>query len=88
MIVLSIWGSIEPIILSKKLGIYISNFYESEHEDWIPHLEEQLVIGKQILELTSEKSSDEINENVAALYGISPSLTNDWARQIVKKMIF
>lgn len=88
MIVLSIWGSIEPIILSKKLGIYISNFYESEHEDWIPHLEEQLVIGKQILELTSEKSSDEINEDVAALYGISPNLTDDWARQIVKKMIF
>lgn len=88
MIILSIWGELQPIILSKKLGMYISNLQGSEHEDWIPYLEEQLIIGRRILELKTIRTQKEIEEDIASIYGIPPNPIEDWAKSIVNKMVY
>lgn len=68
--------------------MYISNLRSSEHEDWIPYLEEQLIIGRRILELKTIRTQKEIDEKLVSIYGIPINPIEDWAKGIVEKMIY
>lgn len=88
MVVLSIWDHIEPVALSNKLGLYISNFKGSCHEGWMPYLEEQLLIGRQVLQLKSQNDARKIDEKINSIYDLTVDDDGNWAKRIVEKMVF
>ena len=54
MVVLSICEKIEPICLSKKLGLYISNLSDCPYEDWDEHVTEEFIKSRRIAEINAE----------------------------------
>lgn len=45
MVVLNFYGTIAPICISKKLGLYISNLPNTKHNEWRDDLAEELELA-------------------------------------------
>ena len=54
MVVLNICEKIEPICLSKKLGLYISNIVDCPYEEWDEHVAEEFIKSRRINEINVE----------------------------------
>lgn len=88
MVVLNIWGIVEPVVISQKLGLYVSNFRNSQHEDWASELRRQITVGRSVIAMTSYIDLGSIDRDIEGIYGVAIDDNNDWASQIVDKMIF
>ena len=42
MVVLNLLGKIEPICISQKLKLYVSNLPQTEDNNWMSHLVEEM----------------------------------------------
>ena len=88
MLVLNMWGSIEPKVISSKLGFYISNFKGSCHEEWAEELVNEFTRGLKAVSLWSSKSLEEVSKEVAAKYGLAADSSGEWVNEVVDGMIF
>lgn len=89
MVILDIWGKIEPVCISKKLKIFVANPPCEVHNNWQSELVEELIQSKKIRQIKGEK-----NNPIAELYHevISDkheSLTDqEMAEKLVSSMIY
>ncbi|MCR5583441.1 MAG: hypothetical protein K6F70_07570 [Eggerthellaceae bacterium] len=88
MIILSIYGEIEPITLSDKLGLFVSNLTDSSCEDWLEDLEGELATAKLVDDFEREKLGIPPIET----YGVSsdgPSMVAaGWTHEVGRRLIY
>lgn len=95
MVVLNIYGKIEPICISQKLKLYISNLPEEKHNEWntelFEHFKETIEITKTIqvrLSLKSSISIKELHKQRCLCSSLSSTATDDeYLHEIVDNMI-
>ena len=54
MVVLNLLGKIEPICISQKLKLYVSNLPQTEDNNWMSHLVEEMEIALKLSAVKSE----------------------------------
>lgn len=88
MVILNIWGDIEPTIVSSKLGLYISNLRGSPQEDWAETLVEEFKKGLRVSSVRLGKSVDELSNDIAKQYDLTSDRHGRWIDSIVNKLIY
>ena len=96
MVVLNIYGKIKnPICISKKLGLYIANLPEEEHNNWNDMLYEEMILAKKRIDESSKryklKSPFEIEKIYSAVcFPTKDKKTNNYMKihEIVNNMIY
>lgn len=68
MVVLNIYSKIEPICISKKLGLYISNLPNEQTNDWNSKLIEEMRYSKRKLLLEYERYNIKKDINISDFY--------------------
>lgn len=68
MVVLNIFGKIEPICISDKLKLYISNLPNEENNDWNKELVDEMRAAMKINIVESEKLGIKPNIDIRKIY--------------------
>ncbi len=68
MVVLNFYGIIEPICISNKLKLYISNLPEEENNNWQSSLVEELIMSERMIDLSCESMKKEKKNSIYNLY--------------------
>ena len=95
MVVLNIYGKIEPICISNKLKLYISNLPEEEHNEWNSYLYDEFKKVLKIDEINCTSVGLQWNKNIFELHqkrcpnsGLPSSASDDERlHEIVDNMI-
>ena len=79
MVVLNLLGKIEPICISQKLKLYVSNLPQTEDNNWMSHLVEEMEIAlnKEMKLFNKEMiEADEKLKSYCILHKLSPEETD------------
>lgn len=94
MLVLNCYGKINRICISKKIGMYLSNFPDSVENNWKSELKEQLWISKEAEELVQHNLKINRSSQIFELYHkvfsrkkIPREFTDTNYEELVDKMI-
>lgn len=68
MVVLNIYGKIKPICISKKLGLYIANLPNEEHNNWNDELYKEVLLAKKTIDQNSKKYNLKSSFDVEKFY--------------------
>lgn len=68
MVVLNFYGKIEPICISKKLGLYISNLPNEEYNEWRDELARELELSVKADNIYQEKLGANYNCGIINLF--------------------
>lgn len=68
MVILNCYGKIEPICISEKLRLFISNPPEEEHNEWQSELSEELKMVETVSNLSRERIGLEPEQSILELY--------------------
>ena len=68
MVVLNIFGKIEPICISDKLKLYISNLPNEENNDWNKELVDEMRAAMKMDIIESEKLGIKPNIDIRKIY--------------------
>lgn len=84
MVILNIMGKIEPICISRKLGLYIANLPNSEINNWNAHLVEEMEVALKLFAAESEIHEKHFGMSTAR--DIKLITKNKFPRLCVEKM--
>ena len=68
MVVLNFYGKIEPVCISKKLGLYISNLPNEKHNEWRNEMADELEMAVKADKIYQEKMESNLECGIAELY--------------------
>lgn len=95
MVVLNFYGKIEPISISKKLGLYIANLPNEEHNEWGNCLADELELAVKADKIYQEKLGTNYPCGIKNLYQtlfpielLPESFTQEHYIKIANQMIY
>lgn len=95
MVVLNFYGKIEPICISKKLGLYIANLPNEEHNEWRDDLAEELELATKADKIYQEKLGTDFPCGIIRLFqklfpneSLPKTFTKEHYISIADKMIY